>query len=110
MMAATVFCELRRSPHGERGLKYREHPKLGALAMSLSSWRAWIEIATQGNIRNAVDTSLSSWRAWIEIQWIDQTKNRYWGRSPHGERGLKSKKRHKVSRPTIVALLMESVD
>lgn len=34
--------------------------------------------------------SLSSWRAWIEIGWWRASDRRRSGRSPHGERGLKS--------------------
>ena len=56
-----------RSPHGERGLKYRlRRFDDGIMEWSLSSWRAWIEIpqyARFGNVRP--------------------------GRSPHGESGLK---------------------
>ena len=35
---------LGRSPHGERGLKSNVTPFLADKIMSLSSWRAWIEI------------------------------------------------------------------
>ena len=98
-----------RSPHGERGLKFVLVCDTVMRDMSLSSWRAWIEIKTgekqddkklgrsphgerglkyrqsrgdQGNAR-----SLSSWRAWIEISEVS-------GR---------------VKSPPV-ALLMESVD
>ena len=55
-----------RSPHGERGLKYRlYHGKIWSTG------------------------SLSSRRAWIEISWVMQTLRCLWSRSPHGERGLK---------------------
>ena len=57
----------RRSPHGERGLKYMFPPFDGFMRKSLSSWRAWIEISGQG-IRNRGLQSLSSWRAWIEMR------------------------------------------
>ena len=36
------------------------------LLLSLSSWRAWIEIAMLEN-GHIEQWSLSSWRAWIEI-------------------------------------------
>ena len=57
-------------------------------AMSLSSWRAWIEIYS-ANALKWKNRSLSSWRAWIEmypppLRGIDRPC-----RSPHGERGLK---------------------
>ena len=82
-------------------------------ALSLSSWRAWIEISNHRQterkstsrsphgerglkytirvLSSRIRRSLSSWRAWIEIS------NRIicyfsYGRSPHGERGLKSRR------------------
>ena len=36
--------DLRRSPHGERGLKLLDNRSVYGLNRSLSSWRAWIEI------------------------------------------------------------------
>ena len=78
-----------RSPHGERGLKlqasWKHHPE----SVSLSSWRAWIEIFLwcccqcpssrsphgerglkylQSLGQAQICASLSSWRAWIEIE------------------------------------------
>ena len=58
---------LRRSPHGERGLKFLNLWKSQKLYQSLSSRRAWIEI--DGKMICDDDVC---------------------GRSPHGERGLKS--------------------
>ena len=37
--------DIGRSPHGERGLKFAEFVDVGLGGLSLSSWRAWIEIA-----------------------------------------------------------------
>ena len=56
--------------------------------LSLSSWRAWIEICRN---RGACPhtRSLSSWRAWIEIRPDMSARPSQQGRSPHGERGLK---------------------
>ena len=54
-----------RSPHGERGLK----SATGTIPVSeesLSSWRAWIEIAND-YLADYGFKSLSSWRAWIEM-------------------------------------------
>ena len=54
--------------------------------------------------------SLSLRRAWIEIVTQTLIKSQYGGRSPYGERGLKSLKdteRYTIER---VALLTESVD
>ena len=57
-------------------------------ALSLSSWRAWIEIS---RLLPAIRTrrSLSSWRAWIEILLKNLRLSGKICRSPHGERGLK---------------------
>ena len=61
---------------------------------SLSSWRAWIEISSA--IGSSLSTlSLSSWRAWIEIQSKTSTALPTYRRSPHGERGLKLLERQK---------------
>ena len=37
----------RRSPHGERGLKSLLPAAVGHVDLSLSSWRAWIEIESK---------------------------------------------------------------
>ena len=56
--------------------------------VSLSSWRAWIEICD--SLRRAhVWKSLSSWRAWIEMKTGRMPPTPATCRSPHGERGLK---------------------
>ena len=36
------------------------------MSLSLSSWRAWIEISESVTLPDTL-TSLSSWRAWIEM-------------------------------------------
>ena len=59
----------------------------GAEFLSLSSWRAWIEITTSLSVDSGTKSSLSSWRAWIEMTTRKQS--------------------HRLS---DVALLMESVD
>jgi len=56
----------RRSPHGERGLKFDEAAQHVGTAWSLPSRGAWIEIFAE----RVLSDSMS-------------------GRSPHGERGLK---------------------
>ena len=77
---------------------------------SLSSWRAWIEITSIGDLspltrrsphgerglksgsgmrRHDEPMSLSSWRAWIEITPVTWPSPKAASRSPHGERGLK---------------------
>ena len=60
------ITDKRRSPHGERGLKFNGTMHTETIEESLSSRRAWIEIvpAIYGTIERA---SLSSRRAWIEI-------------------------------------------
>ena len=56
----------RRSPHGERGLKFPMYSVPGAIGQSLP---------TRG--------------AWIEILYLIGSYDVHSGRSPHGERGLK---------------------
>ena len=80
-------------------------------SMSLSAWRAWIEIllkATthQNSTRRSplgerglkslyqlnhslIYASLSAWRAWIEIVFVWSVSCVFTRRSPLGERGLK---------------------
>ena len=55
-----------RSPHGERGLKLYDFVDGAFGRVSLSSWRAWIEICV------------------VCFYGVSP-----FGRSPHGERGLK---------------------
>ena len=58
--------------------------------LSLSSWRAWIEISSISTPNvNCPPWSLSSWRAWIEIAMLRKGRWIQLCRSPHGERGLK---------------------
>ena len=56
---------------------------------SLSSRRAWIEISPSPP-DTLIRRSLSSRRAWIEMPYMIRRKSDNTGRSPHGERGLKS--------------------
>ena len=128
-----LFILVRRSPHGERGLKWYkleqkyQEQQVALLTESvdwntilgggeypiesLSSRRAWIEIRARKHLHRN-DLSLSSRRAWIEIltSYVETSYNAValltesvdWnpksetvngneaGRSPHGERGLKS--------------------
>ena len=108
-----LACPMRgRSPHGERGLKLQMTNVLSDEALSLSSWRAWIEIlrcCSTSVRRRSLSSwrawieivlqlgfamllpSLSSWRAWIEISSTPSALLPTLRRSPHGERGLKSR-------------------
>ena len=54
--------------------------------------------------------SLSSWRAWIEILPTSEHAASLYSRSPHGERGLKLLTPEQSMGENAVALLMESVD
>ena len=54
--------------------------------------------------------SLSSWRAWIEMAMPASNSTSSTGRSPHGERGLKLVAKKTRLNHEAVALLMESVD
>ena len=78
-----------RSPHGERGLKFAGSDTANYSDLSLSSWRAWIEITRLIPPAHYRSWSLSSWRAWIEMAGIANNDGTITGRSPHGERGLK---------------------
>ena len=78
---------LRRSPHGERGLKFEDGDYDFEVTKSLSSRRAWIEIISPLICLSSIVC-----------------------RSPHGERGLKLKKQVYLSTQVYVALLTESVD
>ena len=61
----SITIENRRSPYGERGLKYFVASRYGFSLVSLSLRRAWIEIFSRASSR--AETC----------------------RSPYGERGLK---------------------
>ena len=121
-----------RSPHGERGLKSNQLNISLKTSMSLSSRRAWIEIATVidtcrrncvalltesvdwnfivADVLDKIPASLSSRRAWIEIAHEAEAGKQSSRRSPHGERGLKLLVPALVLPPPMVALLTESVD
>ena len=66
----------RRSPYGERGLKFRFDVAADGDWRSLSLRRAWIEILTQlpGNVASWLSLSLR--RAWIEILTCSQNLRR----------------------------------
>ena len=100
-----------RSPHGERGLKYTSPMSNCCFDMSLPTRGAWIEIHRRP-VFSAPSASLPTRGAWIEMSrsprwsappwslptrgaWIEITPDcgileAAEGRSPHGERGLKS--------------------
>ena len=101
-----------RSPHGERGLKFKRLrkyfdgkqslPPRGAwiemlfsalsnlvLRRSLPPRGAWIEIASPRPIPPYTQRSLPPRGAWIEIQEPQSIWQTLPRRSPHGERGLK---------------------
>ena len=86
-----------RSPYGERGLKFGAPAEPERDDASLSLRRAWIEICCI-NIIDDSFRSLSLRRAWIEIARTWEPTRRPDGRSPYGERGLKS--RLALHRPT----------
>ena len=89
MFSERIVNGARRSPHGERGLKFLAQPVKFFYFGSLSSWRAWIEILMPYRFAANV-LSLSSWRAWIEMFHTCVFVVMILCRSPHGERGLKS--------------------
>ncbi len=79
------------------------------IGQSLSSRRAWIEIAFE-LVRLKAVQSLSSRRAWIEMFQPVGIEYKVEGRSPHGERGLKFLLMLRIFIRSAVALLTESVD
>ena len=72
------------------------------------SWGAWIEIDHGAELRVS-PKSHSSWDAWIEITVLGSTRQRVKGRTPHGVRGLKSR-RVRFRQQDRVAPLMGCVD
>ena len=99
-----------RSPHGERGLKYKSIPFCVSKTWSLSSWRAWIEIVSCRVLR--VTRSGRSPHGERGLKYVLEIARTVCtvGRSPHGERGLKYLVKHVTQHVAQVALLMESVD
>ena len=79
----------RRSPHGERGLKFQRlggiKPDRGRSPHGERGLKSELAGGGDGPTR-----SLPSRGAWIEIPIIVHQENTQPGRSPHGERGLKS--------------------
>ena len=83
-----VRRDFRRSPHGERGLKYGYRNFDLWCKVSLPAWGAWIEIH-KNDAAMCWAQSLPAWGAWIEIKESPLANSDNTGRSPHGERGLK---------------------
>ena len=78
-----------RSPHGERGLKSYFAITRDDNKLSLSSWRAWIEIVrTLFLVIKSLSRSPHGERGLKYTQRKATTRTPC--RSPHGERGLKS--------------------
>ena len=98
----------RRSPQGERGLKYiprkREKTRLGRSPQGERGLK-FSRIAP----KSAVQQSLSARRAWIEIWQNPARRCTARGRSPQGERGLKLSG-NEIKIQHEVALRKESVD
>ncbi len=109
-----VFKSIRknsgRSPRGERGLKLYDEASINGFDRSLPSRGAWIEIALAVRAATPIKTSLPSRGAWIEIQSVNNSTLTGYGRSPRGERGLKSFFVVILSVCIIVAPLAGSVD
>ena len=83
---------MRRSPHGERGLKY--HDLLWRRIsdrMSLSSRRAWIEILVFVKLFHSLQSRSPHGERGLKLFCLIIHLQSASGRSPHGERGLKFK-------------------
>ena len=78
--------------------------------MSLSSWRAWIEISAKSP--NGMVAPCRSPHGERGLKCFDADRHvlETAGRSPHGERGLKLFSAEDMEAFARVALLMESVD
>ena len=86
---AEVAVALRRSPHGERGLKFRDHrDKHHHLRRSPHGERGLKSSNLRFKQASAL-VSLPTRGAWIEIAGCNCCFGGCSGRSPHGERGLK---------------------
>ena len=70
LFASIAVWMYRRSPLGERGLKFPGRANPLQFRESLSAWRAWIEIVIDVTLQSPA-ASLSAWRAWIEIATIE---------------------------------------
>ena len=79
----------RRSPCGERGLKWDGREGRGAAAWSLPVRGAWIEMAATRAATRCACMSLPVRGAWIEIPRDREGQMLRQCRSPCGERGLK---------------------
>ena len=78
-----------RSPHGERGLKFGELAGAGGRSGRSPHGERGLKYHSGLCDRHCKSKSLSSWRAWIEIR-LNVFCNAWERcRSPHGERGLK---------------------
>ena len=85
-----------RSPCGERGLKLDKLPhQLHSILWSLPVRGAWVEIYCPAACRSA-DGSLPVRGAWVEISTHRKSSPWFEGRSPCGERGLKSAVRRRM--------------
>ena len=81
----------------------------GKHVWSLSSWRAWIEILRRLWKRRATGRSPHGERG-LKSAYANPQQMVLLSRSPHGERGLKLFRPRCNANSRIVALLMESVD
>ena len=83
----SITIENRRSPYGERGLKYFVASRYGFSLVSLSLRRAWIEIFSRASSRAETCRSPYGERG-LKSRSIEIFSQKVC-RSPYGERGLK---------------------
>ena len=69
IISHTLSCTLRvrRSPHGERGLKFSSKTSKESTRESLPTRGAWIEINGLRHLERGKEWSLPTRGAWIEI-------------------------------------------
>ena len=87
----------RRSPHGERGLKFRHLIKLLHMLQSLPTRGAWIEIFPRPRLNLERFCRSPHGERGLKCDLVDINLQSS-GRSPHGERGLKSQTEYTVPR------------
>ena len=78
-----------RSPHGERGLKCLLGDHGAFDHVSLSSWRAWIEMISPPQQTGCVEGRSPHGERGLKSRDQGALQHQPAGRSPHGERGLK---------------------
>ena len=100
---------LSRSPHGERGLKFRDNSEGYQRSSRSPHGERGLKSHAQQRVRLIIPSRSPHGERGLKCA-ISSTHVSYLRRSPHGERGLKSASAVEPEPSHAVALLMESVD